>query len=284
MPEQPPSLPASHLSSVFFHVRVCSCKTELYLFDDYSNITESKRQIKLEGSVLDKLWALLFFFFFCFKTEVWRKRDIVFSRKAKISASQHPVSTAGVWPNSFFMWPKEAASEAVQGPARSFISSWFWVLLLQDYSKIGFSVCPKTSSVVINRHHHEHHSNTLLHTGKIFSSTWRKLGFCCSSPCSCTAAFSTIPFCTGPKSISWRQPQSRAGARPLGWPKPREVPLKGDLPAFLQLTHATILQDGAGACNTFDTTCSCESLCRSAFHLRKACHSLYTHFVRLFFF
>lgn len=63
------------------------------------------------------------FLYFCFKTEVWRKRDIVFSRKVKISASQHPVSTAGVWPSSFFMWPKEAASETAQGPARNFISS-----------------------------------------------------------------------------------------------------------------------------------------------------------------
>lgn len=133
--------------------------------------------------------------------------------------------------------------------------------------------------MVINRHHHEHRCKySLLHTGKVFSPTQCKLGFCFSIPCSSTAAFSTIPFCTVPKSISWRQPLSKAGARPLGWPKPWEVPLTGDLPAFPQITRATILQDGAGACNTFDTTCS---LWISLSFKKKVNHSLYAHFCRI---
>lgn len=78
MQELPPSLPASHLSSVFFHVRVCSCKTELYLFDDCSNITEFKRQMKLEGSVLDKLSSLFFFFFIFVSKQKCEERETSF--------------------------------------------------------------------------------------------------------------------------------------------------------------------------------------------------------------
>lgn len=108
---------------------------------------------------------------------MWSKRDIIFSSKVKISASQHPVSTSGVWPNSFFMWPKKAASEAVcerPGPREK-----LHLQLTLNAAPYGRYFCKSTHTIsqrfnfpqpiwlkkshtVITVHHHEHRSKYSL--------------------------------------------------------------------------------------------------------------------------